>query len=187
MNDNEIIELYFARDQKAIVATSAKYGSYCYTVAYNILHNAEDSEECLSDTWLGAWNTIPPKRPSRLATYLGKITRNFSLDRFRKYNAEKRGLGQGEVALSELEECIPDEQQNPERAFEQAVVTETLNKFLYALPAQKRNIFIRRYWYFYPIKDIAAAYGISESKVSSLLYRTRNELKNFLEKEGIAL
>ncbi len=186
MNDNDILELYFNREESAIAVTAEKYGNYCYAVAYNILHNSEDSEECVSDTYLSAWNTIPPKHPSRLATYLGKITRNFSLDRYRKYNSEKRSLGQGEIAFSELEECISDNQ-NPESIFEEKAVTEALNKFLYAQPTQKRNIFIRRYWYFYSVKDIAKAYGISESKVSSVLFRMRKELKSFLEKEGLTL
>ncbi len=186
MKDSEILDLYFERSESAIAATAEKYGKYCYTVAYNILHNREDSEECVSDTWLGAWNTIPPKKPNRFSVYLGKITRNFSLNRYRKYNAQKRGLGQSELVFSELEDCISDKQ-TPEEEIEQAVITEAINKFLYSKPEQKRNIFIRRYWYFYPIKDIAAAYKISESKVTSDLFRMRNELKIFLEKEGITL
>ncbi len=186
MKDSDIIDLYFARKEEAITVTSEKYGNYCYTVAYNILHNGEDSEECVSDTWLGAWNSIPPQKPNRLSAYLGKITRNLSLNRCKKHNAQKRGLGETPLVFSELEDCISDNQ-TPETAFELAAVTEVINKFLYANDIQKRNIFIRRYFYFYPIKDIAKAYGISESKVASLLFRMRNELKNFLIKEGINL
>lgn len=107
MKDHEIIELYWARNQLAITATADKYGSYCHTIAYNILHNNEDAEECSNDTYLGAWNSIPPQRPNRLSIYLGKITRNLALNRYKRYTAEKRGHGQVELVLSELEACIP--------------------------------------------------------------------------------
>lgn len=184
MKDEEIIELYLERDEKAIAATAEKYGSYCHSISYNILQNAEDAQECVNDTWLGAWKSIPPHRPNQMATYLGKITRNLSLNRFKHYAAEKRGLGQAELALSELEECIPAKS-SIEQIIEEMSLTKSINRFLYAQPQQKRNIFIRRYWYLCPIRDIAKTYGMSESKVASLLFRMRNELKTHLEKEEI--
>lgn len=186
MKDNEIIDLYWERKETAITESADKYGSYCHSISYNILHNNEDAEECVNDTWLGAWKSMPPQRPERLSTYLGKITRNLSLNRFKKYTAEKRGLGQTELVLSELEDCIPDET-SVEQIVDELILVKAINDFLYAQPEQKRNIFIRRYWYLFPIKDIAAVYDMSESKVASLLFRMRNDLKTHLEKEGINL
>ncbi len=186
MRDNEIINLYWEREETAITESENKYGSYCHTISYNILHNDEDAEECVNDTWLGAWKSMPPQRPERLSTFLGKITRNLSLNRFKKYTAEKRGMGQTELVLSELEDCIPGET-SVEQIVDELVLVKSINDFLYAQPEQKRNIFIRRYWYLFSIKDIAAVYNMSESKVASLLFRMRNELKRHLEMEGIQL
>jgi len=186
MKDNEIIGLYWERNEAAITASADKYGDYCHSISYNILHNNEDAEECVNDTWLGAWKSMPPQRPERLSTYLGKITRNLSINRFKKYTAEKRGLGQTVLVLSELEDCIPD-QANVEQMIDEQILVKAINDFLYAQPEQKRNIFIRRYWHLFSIKDIAVAYGISESKVASLLFRMRNDLKTYFEKEGINL
>lgn len=186
MKDNEIIGLYWERNEAAITATAEKYGSYCHTISYNILHSNADAEECVNDTYLGAWKSLPPQRPDRLSTYLGKITRNLSLDRFKQYNAEKRGRGQTALMLSELDDCVPAKM-DVEQSVDEMVLVESLNQFLYAQPEQKRNIFIRRYWYLYPIRDIAKYYGMSESKTASLLFRMRNELKEHLEKEGIML
>lgn len=186
MKDEEIIALYWSRNEQAITATADKYGSYCRSISYRILHNNEDAQECVNDTWLGAWKSIPPKRPGRLSVYLGKITRNLSLNRARHYSAEKRGLGQTELVLSELEDCIPA-QDSVEQIIEEMVLTKSINQFLRAQPRQKRNIFIRRYWYLYSLRDIATAYGMSESKAASLLFRMRNDLKSHLEKEGITL
>ena len=186
MKDEEIVELYWKRSEMAITETSEKYGSYCRAISYNILNNAEDAEECVNDTWLGAWKSMPPRRPNRLATFLGKITRNLSLNRFKQYAAEKRGGGQTELALSELEDCIPAPA-TVDRIVEEDALVESLNRFLYAQPERKRNIFIRRYWYLCSIRDIAEAYGVSESKIASALFRIRNELKKHLEKEGITL
>ena len=181
MNDNEIIDLYWERKETAITASADKYGSYCHSISYNILHNNEDAEECVNDTWLGAWKSMPPHRPERLSTFFGKITRNLSLNRFKK-----RGYGQTELVLSELEDCRSDNK-SVEQIIDEQILVQSLNDFLYAQPEQKRNIFIRRYWYLYPIRDIAVAYGISESKVASLLFRMRNDLKVHFEKEGIYL
>lgn len=186
MKDNEIIALYWERNEAAIERTAEKYGSYCRTISYNILNSDEDAEECVNDTWLGAWKSMPPQRPNRLATYLGKITRNLSLNRLKKHTAEKRGGSQTDLALSELEECIPASA-TVEQIAEEKELVASINRFLYAQPEQKRNIFIRRYWYLYSIRDIAVAYQMSESKVASALFRMRSELKAHLEKEGISL
>lgn len=186
MKDEEIIALYWDREEAAIAATADKYGSYCHSISMNILHDSEDAEECVNDTYLGAWKSIPPHRPNRLAAFLGKITRNLSINRFRQYTAEKRGAGQVQLALTELEDCIPAER-NVEQAIEEMALASSISQFLCAQPRQRRNIFIRRYWYLDSIRDIATAYGMSESKVASLLFRMRNELKTHLEKEGITL
>ena len=186
MKDNEIIDLYWNRDEAAITATADTYGNYCYSIAYNILCNNEDAEECVNDTWLNAWKSIPPQRPKRLSTYLGKITRNLSLNRYKLLTTQKRGMGQVELALSELEGCVPA-QTDMEQATDEMVLVRAIETFLRAYPRTERNIFIGRYWYLYPIRDLAEAYHMSESKVASLLYRMRNKLKLHLEKEGIAL
>ena len=169
MRDHEIIELYWVRNESAIAATAEKYGSYCHTIAYNILHSKEDAEECANDTYLGAWNSIPPQRPNR-----------------KRYTAEKRGHGQVVLALSELEACVPSET-TVEQTIEENELAAAIDRFLYAKPKLNRNIFVRRYYHLYAIRDIADAYGMSESKVTSLLFRMRNELRRFLEKEGIML
>lgn len=186
MKDNELIDLYWSRDEAAITATADTYGNYCYSIAYNILYNNEDAEECVNDTWLNAWKSIPPQRPNRLSTYLGKITRNLSLNRYKLLTAQKRGNGQVELALSELEGCVPA-QGNMEQITDEMVLVRAIETFLRAQPRTERNIFIGRYWYLYPIRDLAEAYRMSESKVASLLYRMRNKLKLHLEKEGISL
>ena len=170
MNDHEIIGLYWSLSESAIAATAEKYGNYCHAIAYNILHSSDDAEECANDTYLSAWNTIPPQRPNRLSIYLGKITRNLALNRYKRCTAQKRGHGQ--VALALIEETE---------------LAAAIDRFLYAKPRRNRNIFVRRYWHLHAIRDIADAYGMSESKVASLLFRMRNELRIFLEKEGITL
>lgn len=186
MKDNEIIELYWNRDEAAIAATADTYGNYCYSIAYNILYNNEDAQECVNDTWLNAWKSIPPQRPNRLATYLGKITRNLSLNRYKLLTAQKRGKGQVELALSELEGCVPA-QPDMDQITDEMVLVNAIETFLRAQTRTERNIFIGRYWYLYPIRDLAGAYRMSESKVVSMLHRMRNKLKLHLEKEGISL
>ncbi len=186
MEDQEIIGLYWERSEDAITATAEKYGGYCRSISYNILHNNEDADECVNDTWLGAWKSIPPHRPNHLSAYLGKITRNLSFNRFKMHHTEKRGFGQAEVVLSELEDCIPAET-GVEQSIEDRELVESINRFLYSQPEQKRNIFIRRYWYLDPIQKIAENYGISKNKTTSLLFRMRNKLKAHLEKEGVKL
>ena len=186
MTDKEIVELYWSRDEAAIAATADTYGNYCYSISYTILRSNEDAEECVNDTWLNAWKSIPPQRPSRLSTYLGKITRNLSINRYKLLNARKRGMGQVELALSELEGCVPA-QGTVEQIAEEMVLVNAIEAFLRAQPRRERNIFVGRYWYLYSIRELADAYAMSESKVASLLFRMRNKLKLYLEKEGIAL
>ena len=185
MEDEKIIELYFQRSEDAIPETELKYGSRCRAVAYNILASREDSEECVNDTWLKTWEVIPPTRPERLSTFLGKITRNLALHRYEKYNAAKRGAGQVALTLHELEECIPA-RENVERVVDDLVLTESLNDFLAGLPVETRQIFVRRYWHLRSVREIAREYRISESKVKVTLFRTRRKLRQLLEKEGIA-
>lgn len=186
MNDQEIIALYWAKEERAISATAEKYGNYCHIIAYNILYDYFDAEECVNDTYLRAWNSIPPQRPNRLDAFLGKITRNLDLNRYKHNHAAKRGGGQVEIALSELENCIPNVK-GVEQVAEEAWLVSVINRFLFAQAKTKRNIFILRYWFLYSIRDIADMYGERESKIKSLLFRMRNELKKFLEKEDIYL
>ena len=186
MEDAQIVELYWNRDEAAIAATSERYGNYCYSIAYHLLQSPEDAQECVSDTYWKAWLSIPPQRPKRLATYLGKITRNLSLDRRKRLNAQKRGKGQVELALQELESCIPGAT-DMEQIVDEIVLTNAINQFLREQPRTERNIFVGRYWHLYTIADLAQAYGMRESKVASLLFRMRQKLKHHLEKEGICL
>ena len=186
MDDSRIVDLYWMRNERAITETESKYGKYCYAIAYNILCNHEDAEECVNDTWLNAWKSIPPQRPNRLSTYLGKITRNLSLDRWKLLTAQKRGRGQVELVLSELAGCVPA-QTDMEQITDEMVLVNAIETFLRAQPRTERNIFVGRYWYLHSIRDLAGAYRISESKVASLLYRMRNKLRLHLEKEEIYL
>ncbi|MDD2235225.1 MAG: RNA polymerase sigma factor [Desulfitobacteriaceae bacterium] len=186
MDDSKIVELYWERSESAIIETTKKYSRYCHYISFNILHNNEDAEECVNDTYMRAWNAMPPQRPNYLSAFLGKITRNLSFDKYKKYNAEKRGLGQTELVLSELEDCIPTTS-NVEQMTDEMILVKALNAFLVALPKTNRVVFVRRYWHLSAIKEIAKQYGMSESKVKSMLFRIRNELKEYLEKEGITL
>ena len=184
MEDAAIIELYFQRSERAVSESDKKYGRYCGTIARNILGNAEDAEECVSDTWLRAWNTIPPTRPSFLKAFFGKITRNLSLNRIEKDTAQKRGGGVTAAALDELAECVADERASNWSA-DGAVIKDTLNAFLKDLSRENRIVFVRRYWYFEAVKDIAKSMGFSESKTKMMLKRAREALAKKLEKEGI--
>ncbi len=186
MEDRDIIQLYWQRKEEAIAATAEKYGSFCHSISYRILGSHQDAEECVNDAWLGAWRSIPPQRPDPLSTYLGKIVRNLSLNRFKRYSTQKRGKGQTLLVLSELDDCIPDEN-GLEQMVERHILAEAIQRFLQAQPEQKRSIFIRRYWHLYPIREIAAVFGFSESKIASILLRMRRELKKHLQKEGIGL
>lgn len=186
MDEKEIVELYWCRSEHAIKETDIKYGKYCNTIAFNILGNQQDSEECVNDTYWKAWNSIPPKRPAKLSAFLGKITRNLALNRYEHLTADKRGSGQVCVALDELAECIPDPNY-VERIVEDKLLADMINRFLSTLSKETRQIFLRRYWGLYPVDQIASDLGISISKCKMSLYRTRRKLKSFLEKEGIII
>ena len=186
MHDKEIVALYWNRDESAITETSKRYGKYCFTIAFNILNNHEDAEECVNDTWMNAWKSIPPQRPNNLSTYLGKITRNLSFNRYKFARSKKRGMGQIEIALSELEGCVPD-RMKLQHFEDEWVLTNAIEVFLRKQSHIERNIFIGRSWYLYHIHDLARPYHMSESKVTSLLFRMRGKLKKHLEKEGIFL
>lgn len=184
MEDSAIVDLYFLRSETAIVETDRKYGKYCFTIADNILANREDSEESVSDTYMAAWKSIPPRRPGVLATYLGKITRRIAIDRWRARSAEKRGGGEVIFALEELEDCIPD-RSNPEATLMKKEISRVVNRFLDTLPRQERTVFLLRYWYLHPIGEIAEKFGWTTSKVTSMLHRLREKLRKQLAKEGL--
>ena len=186
MDDLQVIDLYWARAETAISETEKKYGRYCYSIAYRILHDNEDSEECVNDTYMRAWDSMPPHRPSALKGFLGRITRNLSLDRYAQRTAGKRGFGEIPLALEELQECIPA-RNTTERMVEDMALAELFDQFLATLPAERRRLFVLRYWHLYSIKEIATACGVGESKVKMSLMRSRSGLKHFLEKEGITL
>ena len=185
MEDQQIIDLYWERSEEAIAQTHRKYGRYCHTIAYNILQNDPDSEECVSDTYFKLWSIIPPRRPSLLSALLGKITRNLALDRCKYNRAEKRGGGQVALALEELAECVGSG--SVEERMENRLLTELLNRFLAALSQKNRQIFMLRYWYFCTVRQIADSLGLSESGVKMSLLRSRRQLKALLEKEGVCL
>lgn len=186
MDDEKIIDLFWQRDETAITETDRKYSRYCYNISYSILINREDAEECVNDTYLHTWNAIPPHRPNRLSTFLGKITRNLSLQKYIKSHAQKRGGGQVDAALNELEECIPD-QGDVEQWIEDSLIQESINRFLRKLKPEVRMVFVSRYWHLNSIEHISARFGFTESKVKSILFRTRKQLKTHLEEDGICL
>ena len=183
MDDKNIVQLYWDRSEQAIVETDSKYGAYCYSIAYNALANMEDAEESVSDTYMAAWNKLPPHRPSVLATFLGKITRYISINRWKARNTRKRGGGEIFLTLEELDDCV-DGKQDIEGAYESRELARAFNRFLDTLPETERDVFLRRYWFFDPIADIADSLGFSQSKVTSMLHRTRGKLRKQLEKEG---
>jgi len=184
MTDEQIIELYLERNEKAILETDKKYNAYCTKISMSILGNELDSEECVNDTWLGAWRSIPPKRPSNLATFLGRITRNLSINRYKMKFADKRAVNEFTVSLDELSECVSEGNgvENEEYAKE---IGASISRFLHAQKELDRKIFVCRYFYCDSIATIADRFDISESKVKSLLFRMRSKLKTHLEKEDI--
>ena len=183
MEDQGIVELFFGRSEQAIVETDKKYGGYCYTIAYNILASREDSEESVSDTYFSAWNTIPPRKPTLLQAFLGKITRHISIDRWRKQSAQKRGGKEMILALEELGECV--DIRGMETEITSRELTRVLNGFLASLPETERNVFLCRYWYVDSIEAIVRITGFSQSKVTSMLHRTRQKLWKKLGEEGL--
>ena len=186
MTDADIVALYWARDEQAIAQTAQKFGAYCRKIALNLLGSQEDAEECENDTWMAAWNSMPQNRPDKLAPYLGRITRNLALDLRERQNAKKRGGGQTETVLEELEFCLSAGDHTAQEV-ESAETARSISAFLRSQPEQARNIFIRRYWYCDATADIAKRYGIGESKVRVTLHRMRAKLKAYLEKEGVCV
>ena len=186
MKDSEIVSLYWDRNEEAIAQTQRKYGAYLSKVAYNILSDFEDSKECVNDTYLAAWNSMPTNRPSILSTYLGKIVRQISIDVFRKRNTLKRYASEYAVSLDELGDSFSSST-TPVQELDAKLLDEAINRFVRELPDDARNTFIGRYYFFDSLKDVAAYCGMSESKAKSLLYRTRQSLKAYLVKEGFEL
>lgn len=185
MEDKEIVEPYWERDQSAIAQTKEKYEHFCYSIAYGILRNQMDSEECVSDTYLRAWNGIPPEHPQILSAFLGRITRNLSLDRYRMIHAKKRGEGEVEVVFDEVRDMLQND--FSDHHVEQLSVTDIMNEFLAKQKKENRILFVRRYWYMDSIAELAQKFGYSESKVKSMLLRMRQSLRTSLEEEGIVL
>lgn len=183
MDDTDIIKLYFERSQSAIKESQRKYGNYCRAVSMNILHNRQDAEECLSDTWMKAWRTIPPERPLCLSAFLGKITRNISLSLWRKKNSQKRKSSETDLCMDELSECIPEQQRGS--VTENLELKDALDRFLESLGNDSRVIFMKRYWYFIPVKKIAEELSMNDGAVKMSLLRTRKKLRQFLEEEEI--
>lgn len=186
MEDSRIIALYWERDESALTLTRRQYGAYCHAIAWQILHSREDAEECENDTYLRAWNAMPPDRPQGLRAYLGAITRRLSLDRWRERTSQKRGGGEVALSLEELGACVGSADNVPE-AVETGEIAAILSDFLRALPPAECDVFLRRYWYFDSVAQIAKRFGYSESKVKMTLKRTRDKLCVRLEKEGICL
>ncbi len=184
MEDSEIVALYWARSENAITETSLKYGKYCYAIAYNILFCAEDANESVNDTYMAAWNSMPPHHPSILSGYLGKITRRIAIDKWRKASAAKRGGGEISFALDELAECIPSSH-DVEREIQEAESGKAVYAFVKTLPNIEKWVFISRYWFLKPIFAISEQFGFHESKVKSMLHRTRKKLMLYLMKEGV--
>lgn len=184
MEDSRILELYWERSEEAITETQTKYGRYCHRIAKNILNSDEDAEECVNDTYVRAWNCMPPERPNKLGTFLGRITRNLALDRYDARRAHKRN-GNMELALDELGECISDGADMP--VSDEIVLKNAIDGFLEGLGRTARIVFMRRYWYLCSVSDIARSLGMSESNVKVTLMRTRRKFAEHLAKEGISI
>lgn len=186
MKDCQIVDLYWQRNTDAISETNAKYGNYCYSIAFNILCDDQDAEECVNDTWLGAWNAMPEHRPNQLSSFVAKITRSVAYNRFKARNAYKRGGGELPLVLDELELCVPGSQ-SAEQAVEDAELSRLVNRFLYSLPEQDCNVFLRRYWYVESLAEISQRYDMKLNSVKTSLFRSRTKLRGFLEREGVIL
>ena len=184
MEDRQIVRLFFARSDRAIAETEHKYGAYCRSIARNILQNEQDADECVSDAWLGAWNSIPPQKPEALGAYVAKLTRSKAIDRLRAVNRLKRGGGAVTLAIEELEECIPA-RGGVEDAVLRQELGEAVRRFVSGLGETERNVFLLRYWYACPVAEIAERLGFTQAKVKSMLLRTRKKLRAFLEREAL--
>ena len=186
MEDAKIIELYWVRSETAIAETASKYGSFLHSIAWNILRSQGDAEECVNDTYLRTWNAIPPAQPSAFRAWLGRIVRNLSLDRWKEARTQKSGGDEMELLLGELDACIP-EPHGTERQLEDQEIADLIGRFLRSLPSEQRIMFLKRYWYGEDLAAIAAAMGCKPSKVKSSLYRMRNALRAYLEREEVYL
>ena len=184
MEDSEILDLYFARSEQAIAQTDRKYGRYCYSIANHILSSPSDAEESVNDTYYAAWKLIPPRRPQRFAVFLGKLTRNLSIDRWRRNTAGKRGSGETQLLLDELAECVTGAE-SPETDLLKKELTTSLNRFLRKLAVQDRTVFLLRYYYADTLPEIAQKTGLSSNQVKYILQRTRKDLAGMLKKEGL--
>jgi len=184
MQDAEIVDLYWARSDRAIPETEQKYGRYCHRIAYNICQSSEDAEECVNDTWFRAWNAMPDARPSALSAFLGAITRNLALDRFRSIRRGKRGGGETVLALEELQDSIPSPNRL-EAKLEELELTQAINSFLSTLEAEDRKLFVARYWYLASIKELAEKSGSTQGRIKMRLYRMRNMLRKSLEEANL--
>lgn len=184
MEDRQIVSLYWQRDKQAIRETDKKYGRFCHAIAYHILENNEDAEESVNDTYVGAWRAMPPHRPEVLSAFLARLTRRISLNRWRDRNRAKRGGGQVVLALEELSECVASGE-DVSRRVESKELAAAIRRFLDQLPDNDRDLFVARYFYLAPIRDLSLKFGYSESKVKSLLFRTRTRLKHALQEEGL--
>lgn len=184
MEDSRIVELYWARSESAIKETASKYGKYCYAIAYNILSNEQDADESVNDTYMGAWNSIPPHHPSVLSTFLGKITRRISINRWKERSRDKRGGNTVTLALDELADCVPSSA-NTEEILEIKELSAAINSFLSTLTETERDVFVCRYWLLASVEEISMRFDFSQSKTKSMLYRTRKKLNAFLVKEGL--
>ena len=186
MDDRRIVELFLERSEEAILETDIKYGRYCHKIAFNVLGNDEDSEECVNDAYMRAWGSIPPNEPDSMASYIGRITRNLALDKLRQKQSDKRGNGEVPVVLDELAECVSGHDEL-ERRQDSAEIAAAIDSFLDELNSVERGVFMRRYWMMEPIADVANRYDISVSQTTTMLFRLRNRLKKHFMKEGIPL
>lgn len=186
MNDIEIVNLYWQRSEQAITETEHKYGRYCKIIAYNILENSEDSEECVNDTWMSAWNAMPDKRPERLSPFLARITRNFALTKIVRRAAKKRGGGEAELALEELDECLSSGY-DLEKEIEDRELSSAIDNFVGKLPKEEQLVFVSRYWFVATEREIAEKLGMSRSGVAAMLKRTRSKLRTYLLMEGLCI
>jgi RNA polymerase sigma factor (sigma-70 family) len=185
MEDWQIIEQYWSRNEVAIQETDKKYGRLLHSITWNILSNTEDSEECVSSTYLKAWNLMPPEKPCSLAAYLGRIARNLSINRWHEKRAQKRYNG-AEMLLSELSDCVPDSN-NVEMEMELTVISEIISNWLCTLPQYDRVLFLRCYWYGDSLKKLSGEYRTTPNKLAGHMYRLRHDLKGTLEKEGVLI
>lgn len=186
MDDGKIVQLYWDRDEQAIPATADKYGNYCASIARNILGSQEDAEECVNDAYLCAWNSMPPHWPKMLSVFLGKLTRNVSLNRYKYDTAEKRGGGEVPVVLDEVAELVSGTD-SVEQEVDRGELVSAIDTFLKRLPADRRSMFVCRYWYFDSVSSIASRFGMTENHVSVTLNRLRFKLRHDLLERGFDL